>query len=167
MLYAGEDIRFIARRIVICASEDIGMADSQALVVAVAAQQAVEFVGMPEAQIPLAHAAVYLATAPKSNRAYEGMAKAMDEVKKGVTLAVPKHLRDTSHKKAAKTLGHQGYQYSHAFEGAYVPQAYLPQGRRYYEPSEQGHERKVKERLEYWRALFEQGQEQENKEPGR
>ncbi len=160
MLYAGEDIRFIARRIVICASEDIGMADSQALVVAVAAQQAVEFVGMPEAQIPLAHAAVYLATAPKSNRAYEGIAKAMEEVKSGVTLAVPRHLRDANHKKAAKTLGHTGYKYSHSYEGAYVPQAYLPEGRRYYEPGEQGMERKVKERLEYWRALFEKEQEE-------
>ena len=158
MLYAGEDIRFIARRIVICASEDIGMADSQALVVAVAAQQAVEFVGMPEAQLPLAHAAVYLATAPKSNRSCEAISKAMEEVKSGVTLAVPKHLRDAHHKKAAKALGHTGYKYSHSYEGAYVPQAYLPEGRRYYEPSEQGQERKVKERLEYWRALFEKAQ---------
>ena len=165
MLYAGEDIRFIARRIVICASEDIGMADSQALVVAVAAQQAVEFVGMPEAQIPLAHAAVYLATAPKSNRAYEGINKAMEEVKTGVTLAVPKHLRDAHHKKAAKALGHEGYKYSHSYEGAYVPQAYLPEGRRYYEPSEQGHERRVKERLEYWRALFEQNAEASTAKP--
>ena len=109
----GEDIRFIARRIVICASEDIGMADSQALVVAVAAQQAVEFVGMPEAQLPLAHAAVYLATAPKSNRSCEAISKAMEEVKSGVTLAVPKHLRDAHHKRAAKALGHTGYKYSH------------------------------------------------------
>ena len=161
MLYAGEDIRFIARRIVICASEDIGMADPQALLVAVAAQQAVEFVGMPEAQIPLAHATVYLATAPKSNRAYEGINKAMEEVKTGVTLAVPRHLRDANHKKAAKTLGHQGYKYSHSYEGGYVPQAYLPEGRRYYEPGEQGYERKVKERLDYWRALFEQAQVKE------
>jgi putative ATPase len=156
MLYAGEDIRFIARRIVICASEDIGMADSQALVVAVAAQQAVEFVGLPEAQIPLAHAAVYLATAPKSNRAYEALHAAQRDVKEGVTLAVPRHLRSTGHKKGAKALGHTGYQYSHDFEGAYVPQAYLPEGRRYYDPSEQGYEKRVKERLDYWRTLFEQ-----------
>ncbi|HEX5176601.1 MAG TPA: replication-associated recombination protein A [Chthoniobacteraceae bacterium] len=155
MLYAGEEIRFIARRIVICASEDIGMADPQALVVAVAAQQAVEFVGLPEAQIPLAHAAVYLATAPKSNRAYEGLLAAKDEVQKGVTLAVPRHLRDKSHKKAARVLGHAGYKYSHDYEGAYVPQAYLPEGRRYYHPGEQGFEKKIKERLEHWRALFE------------
>jgi putative ATPase len=154
MLYAGEEIRFIARRIVICASEDIGMADPQALVVAVAAQQAVEFVGLPEAQIPLAHAAVYLATAPKSNRAYMGLLAAKEEVQKGVTLAVPRHLRDT-HYKGSKKLGHEGYKYSHDYEGAYVPQAYLPEGRHYYEPSEQGFEKRVKERLEYWRALFE------------
>jgi putative ATPase len=158
MLYAGEEIRFIARRLVILASEDIGMADPQGLVVAVAAQQAVEFVGLPEAQIPLAHAAVYLATAPKSNRAYMGLGAAQKEVKEGVTLAVPRHLRSTGHKKGAKALGHEGYQYSHDFEGAYVPQAYLPEGRRYYDPSEQGYEKRVKERLDYWRALFEHAQ---------
>jgi putative ATPase len=155
MLYAGEDIRFIARRIVICASEDVGMADPQALVIAVAAQQSVEFVGMPEAQIPLAHAVVYIATAPKSNRAYAAIGKAMDEVKSGVTLAVPKHLRDT-HYRGSKKLGHgEGYKYSHDYEGAYIPQAYLPKGRIYYEPSEIGFEKKVKERLEHWRAIFE------------
>jgi putative ATPase len=158
MLYAGEDIRFIARRIVICASEDVGMADPQALVVAVAAQHAVEFVGMPEAQLPLAHAAIYIATAPKSNSATVAIGKAMTEVKQGVTLAVPKHLRDSSHKKAAKTLGHEGYKYAHDFEGGYVPQAYLPEGRRYYEPTEHGHEKRVKERLDYWRALFDKQQ---------
>lgn len=157
MLYAGEDIRFIARRIVICASEDVGMADPQALVVAVAAQQAVEFVGMPEAQLPLAHAAIYIATAPKSNSATVAIGKAMGEVKQGVTLAVPRHLRDT-HYKSSKKLGHEGYKYSHDYEGGYVPQAYLPEGRRYYEPTELGHEKRVKERLEYWRAQFEENQ---------
>ncbi len=159
MLYAGEDIRFIARRLVISASEDIGMADPQGLILAVAAQQAVEFVGLPEAQIPLAHATVYLATAPKSNRAYVALSAAQKEVKEGVTLAVPRHLRDGGSKRAKKAFGHEGYQYSHDFEGAYVPQAYLPEGRRYYEPGEQGHEKRVKERLEYWRALFEQARE--------
>ena len=161
MLYAGEDIRFIARRIVICASEDVGMADPQALILAVAAQQAVEFVGMPEAQIPLAQAAIYIATAPKSNRSYVAIGKAMTEVKQGVTLAVPKHLRDT-HYKSAKKLGHgEGYQYSHDFEGGYVPQAYLPEGRRYYEPGDLGYEKRVKERLDYWRSLY----EKENQSP--
>jgi putative ATPase len=158
MLYAGEDIRFIARRIVICASEDVGMADSQALVVAIAAQQAVEFVGMPEARIPLAHATVYIATAPKSNRACVAIDKALSEVKQGVTLSVPRHLRDSSHKTAAKTLGHQGYKYSHDSPEAYIPQAYLPEGRLYYEPGEQGAEKRVKERLDYWRALFEKSE---------
>ena len=158
MLYAGEDIRFIARRIVILASEDIGMADQHALPIAVAAQQAVQFIGMPEARITLAHATVYLATAPKSNRAYAAIDKALEEVKTGVTLAVPRHLRSTGDKRAAKTLGHTGYQYSHEGEGAYIPQAYLPEGRRYYDPSENGYEKRVKERLEYWRALFEQSQ---------
>lgn len=158
MLYAGEDIRFIARRIVILASEDIGMADPQGLLVAVAAQQAVQFIGMPEARITLAHATVYLATAPKSNRAYAGIDAAMAEVKEGVTLAVPRHLRSTGDKRSAKTLGHTGYQYSHEGEGAYIPQAYLPEGRRYYEPTENGYEKRVKERLDYWRALFEQTQ---------
>lgn len=158
MLHAGEDIRFIARRLVISASEDIGMADPQGLVVAVAAQQSVEFIGLPEAQIPLAHATVYLATAPKSNRAYEAVLAAKKEVAESVTLAVPRHLRDKSSKRAAKAFGHEGYQYSHDFEGAYVPQAYLPEGRRYYEPSEQGYEKRVKERLDYWRALFDQAE---------
>jgi putative ATPase len=163
MLYAGEDIRFIARRIVICAAEDIGLADPQALVISVAAQQAVEFVGMPEARIPLAEATVYLATAPKSNRAYVGINEAMEEVKTGVTLAVPKYLRDANHRKAAKTLGHEGYKYAHDYEGGYVPQAYIPEGRRYYEPSEHGYERRVKERLDYWRSLFEQAQGDQGK----
>jgi putative ATPase len=152
MLYAGEDIRFIARRIVIAASEDVGMADPNALVVAVAAQQAVEFVGLPEARIPLAHAAIYVATAPKSNRAYEGFNRAMEDVQRGRILAVPKYLRGTG----SKLLGEgAGYKYAHDFEGGYVPQAYLPEGRIYYEPTEIGFERRVKERLDYWRQVFE------------
>ncbi len=164
MLYAGEDIRFIARRIVICASEDVGMADPQALILAVSAQQAVEFIGMPEAQIPLAHAAIYIATAPKSNRAYAAIGKAMTEVKQGVTLPVPKHLRD-AHYKSAKKLGHgEGYQYAHDSETGYIPQAYLPEGRIYYEPTELGYEKRVKERLDYWRALFEEEQRKTRKE---
>ena len=133
------------------------MADSQALVVAIAAQQAVEFVGMPEAQLPLAHAVIYIATAPKSNSATVAIGKAMGEVKQGVTLAVPKHLRDT-HYKSSKKLGHEVYKYSHDYKWGYVPQAYLPEGRRYYEPTELGHEKRVKERLEYWRAQFEKAQ---------
>ncbi len=160
MLYAGEDIRFIARRIVICASEDVGMADPQALLVAVAAQQAAELVGLPEARIPLAHATVYVATAPKSNRAYLAVEKAAEEVRAGVTLSVPLHLRGTGYQ-GAKRLGHgRDYEYSHDHENAYVPQAYLPEGRRYYEPSDRGHEKRVGERLAHWRALFEQSQQE-------
>jgi len=155
MLHAGEDIRFIARRIVICASEDVGMADSNALVVAIAAQQAVEFVGLPEANLLLAHATVYLATAPKSNRCTVAIGKASQEVREGRTLAVPAHLRD-GHYKGSERLGHgKGYQYSHDFEGSYVPQAYLPEGRVFYEPTENGMEKRVKERLAYWRAIYE------------
>ncbi len=160
MLYAGEDIRFISRRIVIAASEDIGMADSNALRVAVSAHQAVELLGMPEARIPLAHAAVYIATAPKSNRAYAGINAAMHDVKEGRTLAVPAHLRTKSRKKlgvegGAIDANDTAYKYGHDYEGGYVPQAYLPEGRRYYEPSENGLELRVKERMEYWRAQFE------------
>jgi putative ATPase len=118
----------------------------------------VEFIGLPEAQIPLAHCTVYLATAPKSNRAYAALAAAQADVKGGVTLAVPRHLRDGGSKRAKKAFGHTGYQYSHDFEGAYIPQAYLPEGRRYYEPGEQGAEKRIKERLDYWRALFDQAQ---------
>jgi putative ATPase len=150
MLHAGEDPRFIARRLVISASEDIGLADSNGLVVAIAAQQAVEFVGMPEGRIPLAHATVYLATAPKSNSAYAALGAAMLDIESGRTLAVPAYLKD-SH-----VPGHAaGYQYAHDFEDNYVPQAYLPEGRRFYAPTENGLEKRIKERLDHWRALFE------------
>jgi len=139
---------------VICASEDIGLADSNALRVAVAAQQAAEFVGMPEARIPLAHAAVYLATAPKSNSAYAGLGAALKDIQEGRTLAVPKHLRDGSYK-GAKELGNGiGYQYAHDFEDNFVPQAYLPEGRTYYEPSSNGQEIRIRERLDFWRKKF-------------
>jgi putative ATPase len=151
MLVAGEDIRFLARRLVILASEDVGLADPTALPTAVAAQQAVELVGLPEAQIPLAHAAVHLATAPKSNRAYAALLAARKDVEEGRSLAVPKALRDT-HYKGARALGHEGYVYPHDFAGGFVPQAYLEEGRRYYHPSENGAERRIRERLEFWRA---------------
>jgi putative ATPase len=163
MLYAGEDIRFIARRIVIAASEDIGMADPDALVVAVAAQQAVEFIGLPEARIPLAHAAVYLATAPKSNRAYIGLGQALEDVEKGRVLAVPKYLRGAGSKLLG---GGAGYKYAHDYEGGYVPQAYLPEGRIYYQPTENGFERRIKERLEYWRQRFEEERDGEAVDSG-
>ena len=160
MLHAGEEIRFITRRLVICASEDIGLADSNALLVAQAAAQAVEFIGLPEANLLLAHATLYLATAPKSNSATAAISKASDEVRKGRTLAVPEHLRD-GHYKGSERLGHgKGYLYSHDFEGSYVPQAYLPEGRRFYTPTENGLEKRIKERLDHWRALFESQQKQ-------
>jgi putative ATPase len=149
MLYAGEDIRFIARRIVIAASEDVGMADSNALRVAVAAQQAVEFIGMPEARIPLAHATVYLATAPKSNRAYVAIDAALADIKNGRTLPVPVRLRSRN---GGMGKG-EGYQYPHDAEEGFIPQRCLPEGegRIYYEPTTHGMEGRVKERLDHWR----------------
>ncbi len=153
MLYAGEDIRFIARRIVICAAEDVGLADPQALVLAVAAQQAVEFVGMPEARIPLAEAAVYVACAPKSNAAYKGIDAALADVKQGVTLEIPRHLRD-AHYKGAEKLGHgAAYAYSHDFPGAVAPQDYLPCAKSYYQPTDRGLEKRIRERLAEWERL--------------
>jgi putative ATPase len=156
MLHAGEDPRFISRRLVIAASEDIGLADSGALRVAMDAHQALEFVGMPEGRIPLAHATVYLATAPKSNTAYAALGRAMADVENGRTLAVPPHLRTKTRKKLAAASGESEaalkYLYAHDFEGAYVPQAYLPEGRVYYQPGEQGLEKRIRERLELWRA---------------
>jgi len=154
MLYAGEDPRFIARRIVICAAEDVGIADPQALMLATAAMQAAEFVGLPEARIPLAEAAVYVACAPKSNAAYLGIEQALADVKQGRTLEVPDHLKDASYK-GAKQLGRgEGYKYAHEYPGHHVEQAYRPSGASqvYYQPSEQGHEKSVKERLKRLRA---------------
>ena len=152
MLYAGEDPRFIARRLVICAAEDVGNADPQALVVAVAAMQAAEFVGLPECRIPLAQAVVYVACAPKSNAAYLGIEAALQDVEAGKTLAVPAHLKDASYRGAARLEHGTGYQYAHDFPGHHVAQDYLPEARRYYEPTELGVEKSIKERLDAWRA---------------
>ena len=147
MLYAGEDPRFIARRIMIGAAEDVGNADPQALVIATAAMQASEFVGLPECRIPLAQAAVYVACAPKSNAAYLGIEKAMKDVETGRTLEIPQHLKDASYK-SAKRLGRgQGYQYAHDFPGHYVTQEYVPTSTTYYEPTDLGFERTIKARL--------------------
>jgi putative ATPase len=154
MLHAGEDFRFIARRLVIAASEDIGLADSNALRVAVDAWQAAEFVGLPEGRIPLAHATVYLATAPKSNSSYAALGAAMKDVSEGRTLAVPRHLRSTAYKGAAQ-LGHgENYRYAHDYDGNFVPQAYLPEGRTYYHPTSNGQESRIRERLDFWRQQF-------------
>jgi putative ATPase len=152
MVHAGEDPRFIARRIVIHAAEDVGLADPMALVLANAAFQAAEFIGWPEARIPLAEATIYIATAPKSNSTVAAIGAAMKDVESGRTIAVPEHLRD-DHYKSAQRLGHgQGYKYAHDFEGHFVPQDYGTD-KAYYEPTEQGVEKKIKERLEKWRAL--------------
>ena len=153
MLYAGEDIKFIARRIMICAAEDVGNADPMALNVAVSAAQAVERVGMPEAQIILSQAVLYVATAPKSNSACNAVFEAMDCVKTHKT-TVPAHLQD-AHYKGSKNLGHgTGYQYAHDYPNHYVKQQYLPDeivDEKFYEPSENGHERKIREWMDYIR----------------
>lgn len=154
MLYAGEDIKFIARRIMICASEDVGNADPQALQVAVAAAQAVERVGMPEAQIILSQAASYVASAPKSNAACNAVFDAMEAVKK-TTTTVPVHLQD-KHYGGAEKLGHGvGYLYAHDYPEHYVKQQYLPDelvGRTFYHPSENGYEKQIGERLRRLRS---------------
>lgn len=153
MIHAGEDPRFIARRIVIHAAEDVGLADPMALVLAQAAAQAAEFIGWPEARIPIAEAAIYIATANKSNSVIKAIDAALEDVKSGRTLPVPKHLRD-GHYAGSERLGHgQGYKYAHDFPGNYVPQDYLGEDRRFYEPTEQGVEKKIKDRLAQWRKL--------------
>src|SRR5882757_2483872 len=154
MIHAGEDPRFIARRIVICSAEDVGLADPMALVLANAALAAAEFVGWPEAQIPLAEAVIYIATANKSNSAVAAIDAALEDVRSGRTLAVPEHLRD-AHYKSAKRLGHgEGYEYAHDHPEHFVAQDYLGSDKHYYEPSDQGTEKKIKERVEKWRALL-------------
>lgn len=154
MLYAGEDMKFIARRIMICAAEDVGNADPQALVVAVAAAQAAERIGLPEAQIILSQAVTYVATAPKSNAACNAVFNALEAVKSRKTMPVPVHLQDAHYKGAAK-LGHgQGYLYAHDFPNHYVKQQYLPDGMEgsvFYQPTENGYERKIKEHMEFIR----------------
>jgi putative ATPase len=160
MLEAGEDARFIARRLVILASEDIGMADPMSLVVADAAARAVEFVGLPEAQLNLAQAVVHLATAPKSNRVAQGIWNARRDAREAPAGEVPVHLRD-SHYQGAKGLGHgKGYVYPHDDPSGHVLQEYRPgdvAGRRYYDPSDHGAEAVVKERMRAW----ERGSDQE------
>lgn len=165
MILAGEDPRFIARRLVISASEDIGLADSHGLRVACDAFEAVEKIGLPEARINLAHATVYLATAPKSNRSYAAYEAAAADLKANRSLAVPVHLRGKTRKKLAEQTGHVSvaelnYHYAHDAEDGYIPQAYLPEGRRYYFPSQNGLEARIAERLEHWRQRFAASQTQ-------
>ena len=153
MIYAGEDSRFIARRMIIFASEDVGLADPQALVVATSAAQALEWVGLPEAQYNLAEAAIYLATAPKSNSA-GGYFQALADVEAEGIVEVPDHLKDAT--RDGGPLGHgKGYKYPHNYPGHWVQQQYLPaglQGKRYYQPGELGYEQEIAQRLRRWRA---------------
>jgi len=161
MIYSGEDPRFVVRRMIILASEDIGLADPRALEIATAAAQALEWVGLPEAQYALAEAAIYLATAPKSNSCGAYFEALKDVERKGI-VEVPNHLKDGS--RDAEALGHgEGYQYPHAFPGHWVPQQYLPEGLRgkqWYHPGELGYEKAIKERLAKWR----EAQQKESRE---
>jgi putative ATPase len=157
MIEAGEDPRFIARRVIISAAEDIGLADPQALVIAVAAADAVQLIGMPEGRIPLAEAVVYLAVAPKSNAAYLGIDRAIADVRAGKIGRVPKPIRD-AHYSGAKKLGHgKGYLYPHDSAMGVVEQQYAPNelvGSRYYEPTEHGNEREVTARWAKLRRII-------------
>jgi putative ATPase len=167
MIHAGEDPRFITRRILICAAEDVGLADPMALVLAGAAHQAAEFVGWPEARIPIAEATIYIATANKSNSAIVAIDAALADVGSGRALAVPQSLRD-AHYSGAQRLGHgEGYQYAHSFPGHFVAQDYLGAARRYYEPTDQGSEKKIKERLEKWRQQIEALRNQPPRDPAK
>lgn len=151
MIYAGEDPRFIARRLIVHAAEDVGMADPNALVVATSAAYALEYVGMPEARLPLTEAVIYIATAPKSNAVIKAVDKALEDIGKKKLGPVPLHLRDAHYKGAGK-LGHgKGYKYPHHFEDNYVRQQYMPNelmGVQYYDPYENGFEKEIKKRLE-------------------
>jgi putative ATPase len=154
MIHAGEDPRYITRRIMVHAAEDVGLADPMALVLANAANQAAEFIGWPEARIPIAEAAIYIATAHKSNSTIVAIDAALEDVRSGRTLAVPEHLRD-AHYKGAERLGHgTGYEYAHDHPDHFVAQDYLGADKRYYEPSDQGVEKKIKERVEKWRTML-------------
>ena len=148
MLYAGEDPRFIARRICICAAEDVGNADPLALVLANAALQVAEFVGMPEARIPLAQAVVYVACAPKSNASYKAITAAYEDIENEKIQEVPDHLKGANYS-GAEALGRgKGYKYAHDYKGHYVKQEYTRSKVKYYEPTDIGYEKKIKERLE-------------------
>ncbi len=158
MLEAGEDPRFIARRMVIHAAEDVGLADPMALVVATSAAHAVEFVGLPEAQIPMTEAAIYIATAPKSNAVVKAIGKAREDVSSQRADPVPVHLRDSSHPQAQRQLGYgRGYKYTQESPGGFVPQQYVPDNvkdRVYYEPSDRGFEAEIRRRLrEWWKGI--------------
>lgn len=164
MLYAGEDPRFVARRLVILASEDIGNADPRGLTLAVSAMEAVEFVGMPEARIVLAQATTYLACAPKSNASYLGVEEALGDIKEGRTLPVPKPLRSTGSKRAAKEFGHTGYKYAHEYPEHFVDQEYVPTSKVYYHPTDQGYEETIKRRMDHLQQLRRAARKKEKKD---
>ncbi|MEE8359745.1 MAG: replication-associated recombination protein A [Candidatus Omnitrophota bacterium] len=151
MIYAGEDPRFIARRIVICAAEDVGNADPQAIVMANAAFQISEFVGMPEARIPLAQATVYIACAPKSNAVYMGIEKALKDVERTRVQEVPDYLKDSTADGEGRSGHGEGYKYAHDYDDHYVEQDYMPEKKRYYMPTTIGYEKKIKDWLDYLR----------------
>lgn len=166
MLYAGESVTFIARRMMICAAEDVGNADPQALQTAVSASLASERVGMPEAQIILAQAAAYIACAPKSNAAVNAISEAMDVIKQTGNLPVPTHLQDAHYKGAANLGRGTGYQYAHDYPNNYVNQQYLPyelSGREFYRPSGNGYEVKIKEHMQRIRKEAEKGRQNDTK----
>jgi putative ATPase len=168
MLESGEDPLYIARRLVRFASEDVGMADPQALVITVAAQQAVHFIGMPEGNLALAEAAVYLATAPKSNSLYMAYSQVEEEIKKGPVEAVPLHLRNPVTPLMGKMGYGKGYKYAHNYPGHVVQQQYLPnglQGRQYYNPSDQGYEQQVADQLKAWLKSISPPKETKRKRP--
>ena len=151
MLSAGEDPRFLARRILICASEDVGNANPMALLVAQSAFKSVEMLGMPESRITLAQAAIYVAVSPKSNASYLAIDAAMAEVSGGPERPVPMHLRDAS--RDGEALGHgKGYKYPHDFPGHYLKQEYMPEPKKFYKPTEQGFEAEIGKRLERLRG---------------
>ena len=157
MIKAGEDPLFIARRIVIAASEDVGNADPRAIMVAMAAYQAVERIGMPEGALPLAQAATYIASAPKSNAAFLGIKEAMKDIEEGSLMPVPDHLKDAHYKGAGRLGRGKGYKYPHDYPGHFIAQDYLPQKREYYRPTEQGEEKRIKERLAGLRGRHQEG----------
>jgi putative ATPase len=153
MLHAGEDPLYIVRRLIICAAEDVGNADPSALQIAVAALHALEAVGMPEGQIPLAQAALYVASAPKSNAAYQAIAQALHHVETHPVQPVPVHLQDAHYPGAARLGRGKGYRYPHDYPGHFVEQVYMSESLNFYQPSEEGHERKIKRRLEKLRKV--------------
>jgi putative ATPase len=164
MLHAGEDPRFIARRIAILASEDIGNADPAALILAAAAVQVVEFIGLPEAQLTLAQAVTYMACSPKSNASYVAIGEAMEDVEKNRTVPVPRHLRDT-HYEGSKQLGHEGYQYAHDSPEGYVVQDYLGVDKQYYRPTDRGKEAVFRQYLAKLAAVRAEHQRQQAGDP--